>query len=234
MLIETIISLLTLTILEIVLGIDNLVFIALLSQRVKQSQQKLARRLGLLLAVVTRLLLLATATWMMGLTQPLFTLFAQEFSIRTLLLAGGGIFLLIKGSQEIHATIEPQLDHTLKIKVSPLSLVIFQIALFDIIFSLDSVFTAVSMTTQYWVMATAIIIAILIMLLASEPLSKMLNRYPTLRLLALSFLLLLGVVLIADAFAYHIPRGYIYFAIAFSLGVESLRILMERRQGIKK
>lgn len=227
---QIIVSLLTLTILEIVLGFDNLVFITILSQRVKPSQQALARRLGLLCAVLTRLLLLSVATWLVGQTQPLFTLSGQVFSARTLLFLSGGLFLLVKGVQEIHTTFIENQNVSMNSHAAKFGAIIVQIALFDIIFSLDSIFTAVSMTTDFWVMAVAIILAIVVMLFASETLSRILQRYPTLRLLALSFLLLLGVVLIADAFGYRIPRGYIYFAIAFALSVETLKILLEKRQ----
>ena len=209
--IEIIISLLTLTILEIVLGVDNLVFIAILSSRLKPAQQKSARRWGLTMAWVTRLILLAMAVWLVGLTRPLFAVFAHHFSGRDLFLLAGGLFLLVKGTSEIHAEIETATEKSVRRQFAKFAIIIFQIALFDIIFSLDSILTAIGLTHNFWIMAAAISIAIILMIIASEPLSQFIEKHPTVKMLALSFLLLIGMVLLADGFGFHIPRGYIYF-----------------------
>jgi predicted tellurium resistance membrane protein TerC len=223
-------SLLTLTFLELVLAVDNLVFIAILSGRLPLSQQKMARRLGLLLALITRLLLLATVVWIIGLKHPLFFLWQWSFSARDLLLIGGGMFLLYKTTVEIHTEFEPPPQINPTKKFSSLIGTILQIAILDIIFSLDSVFTAVGMTHNYTIMASAIIIAIAIMILASEFLSRFINHHPTIRMLALSFLLLIGVLLIADGLHFYVPKGYVYFAICFSLFVEIMNALKRRKQ----
>ena len=226
---EAWISLLTLTALEIILGIDNLVFIAIVTNRLAQSQQRLARQFGLLLACVTRLLLLATLAWMIKFTQPLFTLVGHVFSGRDLVLILGGLFLLAKGTSELHfnVTIATENKSSLR-RYSQFSIVIIQIMLLDIIFSLDSVITAVGMAQEFIIMALAIIIAIALMIWASGPLSYFINTYPNLKILGLSFLLLIGLVLVADGFGIHVPRAYLYFAIAFSVFVEWLNILANR------
>lgn len=226
---EAWISLLTLTTLEIILGIDNLVFIAIVTNRLAQSQQRSARQFGLLLACVTRLLLLATLAWMTKLTQPLFTLVGHIFSGRDLVLILGGLFLLAKGTSELHfnVTIVTEKKSSLH-RYSRFSMVIIQIMLLDIIFSLDSVITAVGMAQEFIIMALAIIIAIALMIWASGPLSHFINTYPNLKILGLSFLLLIGLVLVADGFGMHVPRAYLYFAIAFSVFVEWLNILTNR------
>ncbi|MGB6977236.1 MAG: TerC family protein [Gammaproteobacteria bacterium] len=227
---QVIITLLILTLLEIVLGMDNLVFISITSNRLPQHRQKAARRFGLLLALVARLLLLASVVWLMGLKEPWFSLFAHPFSGRDLILISGGLFLLVKSTLEVHAEFE---DHQASISTggfASFTLVVIQIGVLDIIFSLDSVFTAVGLTKVYWIMATAIVIAIIAMIVASEPLSRLINQYPTIKMLALSFLLLIGTMLIADGFHYEIPRGYIYFAVAFSFFVEVLNNLVRQRK----
>ncbi|WP_342227731.1 TerC family protein [Rickettsiella endosymbiont of Rhagonycha lignosa] len=226
---EAWISLLTLTALEIILGIDNLVFIAIVTNRLAQSQQSSARQFGLLLACVTRLLLLATLAWMTKFTQPLFTLVGHVFSGRDLILILGGLFLLAKGTSELHfnVTIVTEKKSSLH-RYSRFSMVIIQIMLLDIIFSLDSVITAVGMAQEFIIMALAIIIAIALMIWASGPLSHFINTYPNLKILGLSFLLLIGLVLVADGFGMHVPRAYLYFAIAFSVFVEWLNILANR------
>jgi predicted tellurium resistance membrane protein TerC len=226
---ETWISLLTLTALEIVLGIDNLVFISLVSNRLPAVQQQLARQFGLVLACLTRLLLLATITWMAQFTKPLFTLVGHVFSGRDLILISGGIFLLAKGTSELHLNVSIIDEKANKLhQFSRFSFVIIQIMVLDIIFSLDSVITAVGMAQEFIVMALAIIIAIALMIWASRPLSQFINTYPSLKILGLSFLLLIGLVLVADGFGLHVPRGYLYFAIAFSVFVEWLNILANR------
>ena len=222
-------NLLTLTMLEIVLGVDNLVFISVVTNRLPKSNQRQARQFGLILACATRLLLLAAITWMTKLIHPLFSLFGQAFSWRDIILIGGGLFLLAKGTSEIHISIaEPneakQIKHSAKF-----SFVIIQIMILDLVFSLDSVITAVGLSQHFIVMAFAIIFAVLLMIAASEPLSRFIHTYPSLKMLALSFLLLIGIVLVADGFEFHIPRGYLYFAIAFSIFVEILNILLKRR-----
>lgn len=230
MLFELLVSLLTLTLLEAILGIDNLVFISILSSRLPASQQKKARRLGLLLAWAIRLLLLLAVVWIIRLTYPLFTLFKITFSWHDLFLIAGGLFLLAKGTHEIHTEIE-RVAQPFKIKsYANFYLVILQIGLFDIIFSLDSILTAIGLTQRYWVMATAITIAIILMLLASEPLTRFIHKHATIKMLALSFLLLIGIVLIADGFHVEIPRGYIYFAVCFSLLVETLNYFISRKK----
>jgi len=223
-------SLLTLTALEIVLGIDNLLFISILSNRLPLEQQPSARRSGLALAVITRLLLLASIAWLAGLTKPLFSMFEYEVSLRDLILLGGGLFLLAKGTTEIHTTVEGVEEEMREAKAASYLSVIIQIAILDIVFSLDSVITAVGMAQHLPVMAAAIIIAIGIMMFAAEPLSQFINTHVSVKMLALSFLILVGVALVADGLHFHIPRGYLYFAIAFSVGVEILNLLAKQRR----
>ena len=224
-------SLLTLTALEIVLGIDNLIFIAILADRLPAKQRNRARRLGLALALFVRLGLLASISWIFGLTAPLFELFGQAFSWRDLILIGGGLFLLFKGTREIHERIEgddeEEAGHGARASFTG---VIVQILVLDIVFSLDSVITAVGMANHLWVMATAVIIAVIIMLVAAGPVSEFVNRHPTVKMLALSFLLLIGMTLLADGVGFHLPKGYIYAAIAFSIMVETLNQLAARRR----
>lgn len=222
-------SLLTLTLLEIVLGIDNLVFIAIASSRLPVSKQKAGRRLGLIFALVTRLLLLAGAVWLISLNSTLFTISNHTFSVRDLILIGGGLFLLGKTTQEIHREMEPDLAKPSTHVYATVITVATQIGILDIIFSFDSIFTAVGLTQHYWVMATAIVIAMLAMLFLSEPLSKLIKNHPTIKMLAFSFLLLIGVLLLADGFHYSIERKYIYFAICFATLVELLNNLAKRR-----
>jgi len=221
-------SLLTLTALEIVLGIDNIVFISVLSSRLPAARQRSARRAGLGLAVLTRLGLLATISWLAGVTAPLFALFGHDFSVRDLVLLGGGLFLLAKGTTEIHGTVEG-VEHRRAVKAASFVGVITQIAVLDIVFSLDSVITAVGMARHLWIMATAIIVAVAIMMFAAEPVSEFIQRHVSVKILALSFLILVGVALVADGVGFHIPKGYLYFAIAFSVGVESLNLMARAR-----
>ena len=223
-------SLVTLTILEVILGIDNLIFIAIISQKLPQNKQKKARQIGLALAWITRLCLLASVVWITKLTKPILTIFAFDFSGRDLFLLAGGIFLLIKATQEIHNEMSPHPPVlTAKGRAGQFLMIIIQIALLDIVFSLDSVLTAIGLTDRFWLMATAITIAILTMLFASEPLSRFIKQRPSIKMLALSFLILIGMVLIADGLHTHIPRGYIYFAMGFSLFIEALNILKQRK-----
>jgi predicted tellurium resistance membrane protein TerC len=224
-------SLLTLTMLEIVLGIDNLIFIAILAGRLPAQRQSRARQLGLALALITRLALLASIAWLVGLVQPLFDIFGRPISWRDLILIGGGLFLLYKGTREIHQRLEGDAQHGVASPVrTSFSAVIFQIVLLDIVFSLDSVITAVGMANEFSIMAAAIVIAVLIMLVASGPVSGFVDRHPTVKMLALSFLLLIGMTLIADGVGFHVPKGYIYAAIGFSAAVEVLNQLAARRR----
>jgi predicted tellurium resistance membrane protein TerC len=226
-------SFLTLTALEIVLGIDNLLFLSILSGRLPAEQQPRARRLGLALAVVTRLLLLLGIAWMVGLSAPLFTLFGHPFSWRDLVLAGGGVFLLAKGTVEIHTAVEGVEEEIRQARPSGFAAVIAQIVLLDIVFSLDSVITAVGMARHVPIMAAAIIVAVAIMLMASEPVSRFVQAHLSVKILALSFLILVGMSLVADGIGFHIPRGYLYFAIAFSVFVEMLNLQAARRRRAK-
>jgi predicted tellurium resistance membrane protein TerC len=224
-------GLLTLTALEIVLGIDNLVFITILAGRLPAQRQNRARQVGLALALVTRLALLGSIAWVVGLTQPIFELFGHAVSWRDVILIGGGFFLLYKGTREIHRRLEGDIPHEDAARDgTSFGTVIVQIVLLDIVFSLDSVITAVGMANEFWVMAVAVVIAVFIMLAASGPLSDFVNRHPTVKMLALSFLLLIGMTLVADGAGLHVPKGYIYAAIGFSVGVEALNQLAARRR----
>ena len=227
---EMLASLLTLTALEIVLGIDNLVFISIMSNRLPVEQQSSARRTGLALAVITRLLLLASIAWLAGVTAPLFSVFDHPVSLRDLILMGGGMFLLAKGTTEIHATVEGVEEEMRHVKAASFVSVIIQIMILDIVFSLDSVITAVGMANQLSVMAAAIIIAVAVMLFAADPLSRFIHEHVSVKMLALSFLILVGTALIADGMGFHVPKGYLYFAIAFSVGVEALNLTATGRR----
>ncbi len=231
-LIEVALSLTTLVILEIVLGIDNLVILSILTEKLPVEQRKKARRWGLTFAWITRLILLASAVYMVHLIEPLFTVGTFSFSFRDLFLIGGGMFLIWKATDEIHQDLQedPSVE-AIQPNAATYSYhgVIAQIAFLDIIFSLDSVLTAVGIASHFWVMALAITCAIIIMIFASEPVSRFIIKNPTVKMLALSYLILIGMILIADGFAFHIPRGYIYFAMGFSLGVESLNLAKKAR-----
>lgn len=229
--VENGIALLTLTALEIVLGIDNIVFISIMADRLPESQQGKARRLGLLVALATRILLLLSLSWVIRLTAPMFTLWGFEVSGRDLILLGGGLFLLYKSTHEIHDKLEgKEGGHTGK-AVATLTEVVIQIGLLDIIFSLDSVITAIGMANELAIMVAAIIIAVGIMLYTSDSISSFVNKHPTLKILALSFLLLIGMSLVVEALHSHIPKGYIYFAMAFSVFVEVLNLRVRSHQG---
>jgi predicted tellurium resistance membrane protein TerC len=224
-------SLVTLTALEIVLGIDNLVFIAILANRLPEERRDQARRVGLALALITRLALLASIAWIIGLSYPVFELLGHGVSWRDMILIAGGLFLLYKGTHEIHERLEGEGPHHAVSKTAvSFSGIVVQIMILDIVFSLDSVITAVGMANELWVMATAVIIAVIIMLVASKPLSDFIERHPTVKMLALSFLLLIGMTLIADGAGFHVPKGYIYAAIGFSVGVEALNQFASRRR----
>jgi predicted tellurium resistance membrane protein TerC len=224
-------ALLTLTLLEIVLGIDNIVFISILSGKLPEHQRQRARTLGLALAMGTRILLLLSLTWIMRLTRPFFTIGSHEISGRDLILLVGGMFLLWKSTHEIHERLEGAAEAARKAegKANTMASVLAQIALLDIIFSLDSVITAVGMANQISVMVAAIVIAVGIMMWASRPLGEFVERHPTIKMLALSFLLLIGMALVAEGFHQHIPKGYIYFAMGFSVFVEMLNLRAHRK-----
>ncbi|MDQ3259326.1 MAG: TerC family protein [Pseudomonadota bacterium] len=228
------VSLVTLTLLEIVLGIDNLVFIAILAARLPAAQRDAARKTGLAFALITRLLLLATLSWIIGLTTPVLTMFGSTLSWRDIILTLGGLFLLGKATHEIHNSLEGQ-ETTTEENAAPVSFVfvVAQIAVIDIVFSLDSVITAVGMAQQLSIMVIAVVLAMLVMLIASTPLSNFIARHPTVKMLALSFLLLIGTALIADGMGFHIPKGYLYVAMGFSVLVESLNQFARRRKAIK-
>ena len=223
------IGLLTLSALEIVLGIDNIIFISILAGKLPAGEQPRARTVGLTLAMVTRILLLLSLTGIMRLTRPLFSPFGHPFSARDLILLLGGLFLLWKSTREIHDRLEGEEGRQNVKAGATFGGVIVQIALLDIVFSLDSVITAVGMVRQVGVMIAAIVLAVLVMLVAAGPISDFVHRHPTLKMLALSFLLLIGVTLIADGLGQHIPKGYVYFAMGFSVFVESLNLRLARK-----
>jgi predicted tellurium resistance membrane protein TerC len=227
---ESLIALLTLTLLEIVLGIDNIVFISILTGKLDPRQQPRARQLGLGAALVSRILLLLALSWVMRLTQPLFSLFEHGFSERDLILIVGGLFLLAKGTFEIHDKLEGADHGQAKVKRRSFHSVIFQIMLIDIVFSLDSVITAVGMARHIAIMITAVVISMLIMLAFAGVIARFIERHPTMKMLALAFLLLIGVVLVAEGFGKHIEKGYIYFAMAFSLFVEMLNLRLRKKR----
>jgi predicted tellurium resistance membrane protein TerC len=222
------IALATLTFLEIVLGVDNIIFISILSGKLPPQQQARARRLGLLAAMATRVLLLFSLAWISKLTAPLFSMLGEEISGRDLILILGGLFLLAKSTYEIHDKLEGEEGHASKKVAASFASVIVQIMLLDIVFSLDSVITAVGMVRELWVMVTAVMIAVGIMMLSAEPISDFVHRHPTVKMLALSFLLLIGLALIAEGFEHHIPKGYIYFAMGFSVFVEMINLRLRK------
>jgi len=226
---ETWIALVTLTVLEIVLGIDNIVFISIMAGKLPEEQQKKARTVGLGLAMFIRIALLASLAWIIKLTAPLFTVLGQEISGRDLILLGGGLFLLAKATHEIHNSLEGEEGHASRKVGGSFAAVLVQILLLDIVFSLDSVITAVGMTDLFVVMVAAVVVAVAVMLFASGPIAAFVRRHPTVKMLALSFLILIGVMLVADAFGQHIPKGYVYFAMAFALGVEMLNLRLRKK-----
>ena len=220
----------TLTALEIVLGIDNIIFISILVGRLPESQRARGRTIGLALAMITRILLLLSITWVMGLSDELFSILDRGVSGRDLILIGGGLFLLAKSTMEIHHSLEgdEKGEQGTALKATFLS-VITQIAIIDIVFSLDSVITAVGMADHVEVMIAAVVVAVLMMMFLAGPISNFVDRHPTIKMLALSFLILVGMALIGEGFGFHIPKGYIYFAMAFSVAVEMLNIQIRKR-----
>ncbi len=219
----------TLTALEIVLGIDNIIFISILAGKLPVAEQARARTLGLALAMIMRILLLLSLAWMVRLTDPLVTLLGFDLAGRDLILFGGGLFLIAKSTYEIHERLEGEEGHTSARVAASFAGVLVQILLLDIVFSLDSVITAVGMVKQIPVMVAAVIVAVLVMMVAAGGISAFVDRHPTVKMLALSFLLLIGTSLVAEGLHFHIPKGYIYFAMAFSVGVEMLNLRLRRR-----
>lgn len=227
---EVWVALATLTALEIVLGIDNIIFISILAGKLPEQKQASARLLGLALAMIMRILLLFSLTWLMRLTAPLFIIVSREISGRDLILIAGGLFLLVKGTIEIHDKLEGEGGRTTGDVPVSLTLILIQIMLLDIVFSLDSVITAIGMTNQLPIMVIAVVVAVMVMMFASKGISRFVEKHPTLKILALSFLLLIGVALIADGMDVHIPKGYIYFAMAFSVFVEMINLRIRSRR----
>lgn len=227
-------ALITLTALEIVLGVDNIIFISILAGKLPGEQAARARQIGLGAALLTRVILLLSISWVIGLTEPIFNAFGRGISGRDIILIVGGLFLLAKSTHEIHERLEGEEDHERKISAPSFSSVIIQIALLDMVFSLDSVITAVGMANQVWVMVTAVVISIGIMMVASGSIADFVNRHPTVKMLALSFLLLIGFSLIVEALHFHIPKGYIYFAMGFSIFVEMLNLRIRGRRAEPK
>ena len=226
---EGLISLATLTLMEVVLGIDNIVFISILTDKLPKDQQERARIIGLSLALITRILLLLTITWIIGLTRTLFTVFEQDFSGRDLILLAGGLFLLFKSTTEIHSkTIGEDLNKPRTTRGLGFSKAIFQILLLDIVFSFDSILTAVGLVKEVIIMIVAVVISMIVMILFSGVIARFVNTHPTIKMLALSFLLMIGLLLVVEAFEIHVPKGYVYFAMAFSLFVELLNMRMRR------
>lgn len=223
-------GLITLTILEIVLGIDNLVFLSLIAARVEERRRELVRRLGLSVALLARLGLLFSIAWVVTLSEPIAQILGFAFSWRDIILGGGGLFLLAKGTIEIHHTLEGETGGEHGAPALAVSAAVAQIVVLDLVFSLDSVITAVGMVDQVEIMVTAIVIAIGVMLFAAKPVGDFVMRHPTVKMLALSFLLLIGMSLIGEGLHFHIPKGYIYFAIFFSLSVEALNLWAARRR----
>ncbi|NBB13852.1 TerC family protein [Caulobacter sp. SLTY] len=227
-------ALVTLIVMEVVLGIDNLIFISILSNKLPEAHRQRVRRIGIGLALIMRLALLSTIAWIVSLTQPAFSLFGNSFSWKDLILIGGGLFLVWKATKEIHHSVDPAptsdlLDKT-DVVVTSVGSAVFQIVLLDIVFSIDSILTAVGMTEHLPIMVIAVLVSVTVMLLAADPLANFINKNPTVVMLALGFLLMIGMVLIADGFGMHVPKGYIYAAMAFSAGVEALNIWSRNRK----
>ncbi len=229
---DTWIALLTLTFMEIVLGIDNIIFISIVAGKLPEEQQKKARILGLSLALIMRILLLLSITWIIGLTEPVLDIFDFELSWRDIILAAGGVFLLVKSVLEIHQKVEG-VEHERTInKVSSFGYAITQIVLLDIIFSFDSILTAVGLTDVLLLMVIAVIVSILVMMIFAKAVGDFVNKYPTVQILALSFLILIGFMLLIEGLHYHVPKGYIYFAIFFSLIIEMINIRYRKKRAV--
>jgi predicted tellurium resistance membrane protein TerC len=232
--VDALISLLSLTLMEIVLGVDNIIFISILCNRLPADQQDKARNLGLMLALVMRIALLFGISWLVGLKTPLFSLLDFDFTGRDLILMAGGIFLIYKSTTEIHQKLEGEEEHgDEKAKAIGFRSVIIQIVLLDIVFSFDSILTAVGLVDNVWIMVIAVVISLGIMLLAAKRISNFINQHPTVKMLALSFLLMIGLLLFVEGFGVHVPKGYVYFAIFFSLFVEILNLRMKKKRKAK-
>ncbi|GAB3297685.1 TerC family protein [Pseudidiomarina andamanensis] len=227
---EAWLALLTLTLLEIVLGIDNIIFISILVGRLPEAQRQKARQVGLMLAMGMRIALLLAIVWVMGLTKPLFSILEFSFSGRDLILLGGGLFLLAKSTLEIHHSLEGSEAEKSAGKAATFGAIITQIAVIDIVFSLDSVITAVGLVEHVSVMIIAVVVAVLVMLLAAKSIGDFVDAHPTIKMLALSFLILIGFTLVGEGLGFHVPKGYVYFAMAFSLGVELLNLRVRKRR----
>lgn len=228
--ISSLISLLTLSVLEIVLGIDNIIFISIIAGKLPRADQKKARTIGLMLALIMRVALLFSITWVIGLKDPIFTVFSFDATGRDLILFAGGVFLLVKTTTEIHNKIEGHDEIGINVKKVALNAIIMQIVLIDIVFSFDSILTAVGLVDNILIMVLAVVIALFIMLVFSERVSDFINRHPTIKMLALSFLLMIALLLILDALHNPVPKEYIYFSMAFSLLVEMLNIRMRKKR----
>ncbi|MCW5773859.1 MAG: TerC family protein [Rhodospirillaceae bacterium] len=227
---DTVLSLLTLTGLEIVLGIDNIVVIAIIAATLPAHQRDRARVIGLALAMITRLLLLFSVAWMASLTKPLIAFAGVALSGRDLLMLGGGLFLIVKAVREMHSAVEEAGEAEPQRRGGSFAGAVAQIVMLDIVFSFDSVITAVGMARELWVMAAAVIIAVLIMLVASKPIIRFIHIHPTVKMLALAFVLLIGMALVGEGMGFHIPKGYLYFAMLFSVFVEGLNVTLARRR----
>jgi predicted tellurium resistance membrane protein TerC len=227
---ETYISLITLTFLEIVLGIDNIIFISIITDRLPEAKQKRIRKIGLMLALVMRIILLSLITVIIQMKEPLFSFFSHDISVRDIILLLGGIFLLAKSVSEIHEKIEGETDHKNNLKKQTISYVLFQIVMLDIVFSFDSILTAIGLSKHLPIMITAVILSMIVMIYFVEIISNFIKKHPTFQILALSFLILIGFMLILDGFHFEIPKGYIYFALFFSVLVE----MVNMRVGKKK
>ena len=224
-------ALLTLTALEIVLGIDNVIFLSVVVARIPERQARQARQIGLALALVFRILLLSLLVWLIGLTHAIFTVKDMAFSWRDIILIGGGLFLIAKATHEIHAEVEADESEDVGAKTyAPFSMIVLQIVMVDLVFSIDSIVTAIGMAQDLEIMIAAVIIACVIMYVSSGPVARFVAEHPTTKMLALAFLVLIGVALVADGFKFHIPRGYIYFAIVFSAAVEFFNVLAKRNR----
>lgn len=231
--VSALISFLSLTLMEVVLGIDNIIFISILTSRLPEKQQERARTIGLILALLMRIALLLAISWLIGLNKTLFTVFGFEATGRDIILLLGGLFLIYKSTTEIHGKLEGEEENEQNIKTLTMQKAIVQIVLLDIVFSFDSILTAIGLVKQIEIMVVAVVVSMVIMLLAAKKISDFINTHPTVKMLALSFLLMIGVLLLVDAFHYHVPKGYVYFAIFFSLSVEVLNI-RARKKGTNK
>ncbi len=226
------IAFLTLTALELVLGIDNIIFISILVDRLPPERREFTRRIGLVLAMLMRVALLLTLAWLVGLTAPWFTVLGQEISGRDLILIGGGLFLLWKATSEIHGLVEGDTEGHAGRAPSTFAGILVQIALVDLVFSLDSIITAVGMVDEIAVMIAAVVASVMLMMVAARPIGSFVSRHPTVKTLALSFLIMVGMALVADGLDFHVPKGYIYFAMAFSIAVEMLNLRMRKRMAL--